>query len=195
MKKQIFTMTALGIISFLLAGCGNSAKTTSETEKSNVTSNGTGTVVADAADSPAAMEQDTDDDNDMNTQNMVSVEDLEAGKYRVTNEGRAVVVAHNDGNCLSTTSYNYKDDVLDSITVICKYSTSEKAKAAYESVKSNKLSSEKYSDIVLDGEKIKMTVIKSEVDGLKSLTKQELYEKQSAAYSNSESQSQSKKSN
>lgn len=193
MKKQIFIMTALGIMSFLLAGCGNSNKTASETEKSNVTSNKAGTVVADAADSPSAMEQDTDDDNDMNTQNMISVEDLEVGKYKVTNEGRAVVVAHNDGNCLSTTSYNYKDDVLDDITVICKYSTPEKAKTAYESIKSNKLTSEKYSNIVLDGEKIKMTVIKSEVEGLKSLTKQELYEKQSAAYSNSESQN--KKSN
>lgn len=193
MKKQIFIMTALGIMSFLLAGCGNSNKTASETEKSNVTSNEAGTVVADAADSPSAMEQDTDDDNDMNTQNMISVEDLEVGKYKVRNEGRAVVVAHNDGNCLSTTSYNYKDDVLDDITVVCKYSTPEKAKTAYESIKSNKLTSEKYSNIVLDGEKIKMTVIKSEVEGLKSLTKQELYEKQSAAYSNSESKS--KKSN
>lgn len=182
MKKRLFAITLAGILSFALAGCGKSDTTNSDTEKSNITSNNSGAVVTDSTENPAAVEQDTDDDNDMNTQNMISVDDIEVGKYKVTNEGRAVVVAYNDGKCVSTTSYNYKNDVLDNIQVIYKYADADKAKSAYEKLKADKSQTEKYENVELSEDKIKATVVKSEIDKLKSLTKQELYERQSAKY-------------
>lgn len=187
MKKQIFVMTLASVMSFMLVGCGNSQNETSEkdnskTETTNVTSEDPGKVVTDSTDSPAAVEQDTDDDNDMNTKNMVSVEDLEKGKYKVTNEGRAVVVAYNDGDCLSTTSYNYKDGVLNNILVVSKYKDAETAKKAYEALNADKSMKESYSKLELEGDKIKGTLAQSEVDSLKSFTQKEFYEQQSKLY-------------
>ena len=187
MKKQIFVMALASVMSFLLVGCGNSQKDTSEkdnskTETTNVTSEDSGKVIADSTDSLAAIEQDTDDDNDMNTKNMVSVEELEKGKYKVTNEGRAVVVAYNDGDCLSTTSYNYKDGVLDSISMISKYKDAATAKKAYDTLSADKSMKENYSKLELEDDKIKGTVAQSEVDSLKSFTQKELYEQQSELY-------------
>ena len=187
MKKQIFVMALASVMSFMLVGCGNSQNYTSEednskTETTNVTSEDPGKVITDSTDSPAAVEQDTDDDNDMNTQNMVSVEDLGKGKYKVTNEGRAVVVAYNDGDCLSTTSYNYKGGVLDNISMVSKYKDAETAKKAYETLSADKSMKENYSKLELEGDKIKGTVAQSEVDSLKSFTQKELYKQQSELY-------------
>lgn len=181
MKKQIFIMTLAGIMTCMLSGCGQS--NTSE-EKTNIASQDAGTVVADSTDNTAAVEQDTDDDNDMNTKNMISVEDLEVGKYKVTNEGRAVVVTHNDGTCIMTKTYNYKNDVIQNIDVVYKYADADKAKAAYEALMSEKSTNEKYSDVKLMENKIVMKKTQSKVDKLKSLTQKQLYEKKCADYEN-----------
>ena len=94
MKKKILSLAMATLLISALAGCGNNQENT-KTETSNESA---GSVVPDANDNSAVVEQDTDDDNDQNTPNMISVDDLEPGKYMLTNERDGVSLVYNEGN-------------------------------------------------------------------------------------------------
>lgn len=168
MKKKFLSMAIIALLVSALAGCGNKNETSGE----NV-----GNVVPDANDSSAAVEQDTDDDNDQNTKNMISVDNLEKGKFMLTNESDGVSLVHNNGEYTVNTYYYYKDGTLQNIEVARSYGDKESAQKAYDSLKDDEQAKKDYTSIDIEENTIYMLSNQSAVDELKSLNQQQLYDK------------------
>lgn len=168
MKKKLLSMAIIALLVSALAGCGNKNETSGE----NV-----GTVVPDANDNSAVVEQDTDDDNDQNTKNMISVDNLEKGKFMLTNENDGVSLVHNNGEYKNDTYYYYKDGTLQNIEVARTYDSKEAAQKAYDSLKDDEQAKKDYVSIDVQDNTIYMLSNQSAVDELKSLNQQQLYDK------------------
>ncbi len=181
MKKQILSLGLAGLLIVMLAGCGNSDPKKQDTDKSA----NAGSVVTDSNDNKAVSEQDTDDDNDQNTPNMISFDDVEVGKYVVSNEQNMVSLVHNDGTCVIGTSYIFEDKKLAHIEISKTYKTAEEAKKAYESLKANKDSAKQYSSMDIQDNVIYLESAESQLNSLKSLTQEKLYEKLKAEHPDS----------
>ena len=168
MKKKFLSIAIMALLVSALAGCGNKSETSGE----NV-----GNVVPDANDSSAVVEQDTDDDNDQNTRNMISVDNLEKGKFMLTNESDGVSLVHNNGEYVVNTYYYYKDGSLQSIEDARSYSDKESAQKAYDVLKDDEQIKKSYASVEIEDNMIYMLFNQSSVDELKSLNQQQLYDK------------------
>ena len=88
----------------------------------------TGKVTLDSNDNQAVSEQDMDDDNDMNTPNMVTVEYPDEGKAKITNEDDTVGIVENKDGVISSTSYIYKNQKIDSVIMTMEFKSNDEAK-------------------------------------------------------------------
>ena len=122
--KKIITLSIAGTMMFLLAGCGNNSQNNSDQE--------TGKVTLDSNDNQAVSEQDMDDDNDMNTPNMVTVEYPDEGKAKITNEDDTVGIVENKDGVISSTSYIYKNQKIDSVIMTMEFKSNDEAKKEYK---------------------------------------------------------------
>lgn len=172
MKKKFLFLAMVALLVSSLAGCGNKGETKTETPNENV-----GTVVPDANDNPATVEQDTDDDNDQNTQNMISVDDIEKGKCMITNESDGVSFTQNTGEYIENTYYYYKDGSLQSIEIAHMYKDKEAAKAAHDKLQADENAKKEYSSIDIEDNIVYMLAAQGKVDSLKSLNQKQLYDK------------------
>lgn len=173
MKKKILSLAIATLLISALAGCGNNQENT-KTETSNESA---GSVVPDANDNSAVVEQDTDDDNDQNTPNMISVDDLEPGKYMLTNERDGVSLVYNEGNYVINTYYYFADGKLQSIEKAQRYKDKDLAKNAYEKLNSDENAKKEYSSITVEDNIVYMLSNQQHVEPLKHLNQQELYNK------------------
>ncbi len=173
MNKKFLSIAIIALLgsSLVLTGCGNK-QPEEQTSSENV-----GTVIPDANDNAAVVEQDTDDDNDQNTPNMISVNDLEPGKCMLTNENDGVSFANNNGEYIENTYYHYKDNSLQSIEIARIYKDKETAQKAYDQLNNDANSKEEYASIDIEDSVIYTLAKQNKVDALKSLNQNDLYNK------------------
>ncbi len=174
MKKKFLTLVVAMLLISTLAGCGNKQEDTKNNGSSNESA---GSVIPDANDNPAVVEQDTDGDNDQNTQNMISVDDIAVGKYMLTNENDGVSLVYNEGNYVLNTYYYFTNNKLQSIEKSQRYKNKDMAQKAYETLSSDENVKKEYSSITIDDNVVYMLSNQNNVDPLKSLNQQELYNK------------------
>lgn len=173
MTKKFLVYALVAAMPFMLWGCGNKSEEPSK--------DSAGTVVIDPNDNAAVAEQDTDDDNDQNTANMISIETPEMpekGKYKVVNDDNIVFVIYNEGSCVITTSYIYSGGSLNKIEAAHKYENASLAKDAYNKLKENKTEYDSYAKVSLKDNVITFTLEQNEVDSLKSVSQEQLYNQQ-----------------
>lgn len=173
MKKKFLSIVTVALLATTFAGCGNNQKNaTTENTSENV-----GSVIPDANDNAAVVEQDTDDDNDQNTENMISLSDLEQGKCMITNEQDGVSIVYNEGTYIMNTYYYFENNILKNIENARAYKTKEAAQKAYDSLKNDESVKKEYASIDIEENMVYMLSAQSKVDSLKSLNQQQLYDK------------------
>lgn len=171
MKKKFLSMAIVALLaSAALTGCGNKQEETKTDES-------VGTVITDANDNAASVQQDTDDDNDQNTQNMISVDDVAKGKSMLTNESDGVSLTKNNGEYIENTYYYYKDGTLQSIEIAHMYKDKEAAQKAYDAMSKDDNTKKEYPSIDIEDNTVYMLAAQEKVDSLKSLNQQQLYDK------------------
>lgn len=171
MKKKFLSMAIVALLISALAGCGNNQKQ-AESSGDNI-----GVVTPDAKDDKAVVEQDTDDDNDQNTQNMISVADLKVGESMLTNENDGVSLARNTGDYTENTYYYYKDGSLQSIEIAHMYKDKDAAQKAYDSLKNDENAKKEYASIDVEDDTVYMLATQGKVDSFKSYNQPQLYDK------------------
>ena len=169
--KKIITLSIAGTMMFLLAGCGNNSQNNSDQE--------TGKVTLDSNDNQAVSEQDMDDDNDMNTPNMVTVEYPDEGKAKITNEDDTVGIVENKDGVISSTSYIYKNQKIDSVIMTMEFKSNDEAKKEYEKLKDDK---EIYSSVELQENKIVCKANEDYIKDYSDKTQDDLYNELKSAY-------------
>lgn len=174
MNKKFLSVAIAALLLSPLAGCGN--KQTDTTTEDNKNEN-VGSVVPDANDNAAVVDQDTNDDNDQNTDNMISLDDLAQGKYMITNEKDGVSLVYNEGSYIMNTYYYFKDGKLQSIDNARAYKDEDSAKKACEALKNDEKAKKEYASIDVEQNVVYMMSNQNAVDTLKSLNQQQLYDK------------------
>ena len=173
MKKKFLAIAIVALLATTFAGCGNNQKD----DATKNPSENVGTVTPDANDNSAVVDQDTNDDNDQNTDNMISIDDLAQGKYMITNENDGVSVVYNEGTYIMNTYYYFKDGTLQSIENARAYKDKDAAQKAYESLKNSESAKKDYASIDVEENMVYMLSAQSAVDALKSTNQQQLYDK------------------
>ena len=163
--KKIITLSIAGAVMFFLTGCGNNSTNNDSDQE-------TGKVTLDSNDNQAVSEQDMDDDNDMNTPNMVTVEYPDEGKAKITNEDDTVGIVENKDGVISSTSYIYKNQKIDSVIMTMEFKSNDEAKKEYEELKDDK---EIYSSVELQENKIVCKANENYVKEYSEKTQDELY--------------------
>ncbi len=174
MKKKFLFMAIVALLaSAVLTGCGNKqGETQTDSSSENV-----GVVNPDANDNPAVVEQDTDDDNDQNTPNMISVDDVSVGKSMLTNESDGISLTKNNGEYIENTYYYYRDGSLQQIEVAHMYKDKDAAQRAFDTLNKDDNVKKEYSSISIEENIVYMLSAQDKVDSLKSLNQQQLYDK------------------
>lgn len=177
MKKKFLCMAIVALLASSFVGCGNNQQNKADTTGENV-----GTVNPDANDNNAVLDQETNDDNDQNTENMISIDDLAQGKYMITTESDGVSLVYNEGSYIMNTYYYFKDGALQNIENARAYKDKDSAQKAYDALKNDEKAKKDYASIDIEENMVYMLSNQSAVDALKSMNQQQLYDKLKAEH-------------
>lgn len=126
MKNKVLISLLLIVMCLTLTGCGEK-ESNSGTNNNNI--------------------KEEEKENNSST-------DLGVGKYKVEKTNNSILVITNDGNSISTTKYEFSNEVLVGATLTQKCVSSAVAKSIYDTMKNEPSITNIYSDINISGDTI-----------------------------------------